>query len=155
AVVGSTIVTSTLMRNADSEIVYSEIIDSHLRALVASKPVDVASTDQHTVKPWFNGKSTQSPTVIDTAPQGYPLIDGRIDVIKGTQVPVVVYGRRQHLISVWTMPQPLAGDVRSGSRTLDGYNVLSWIANGTGYVAVSDLAKDELDAFAKLLQAAQ
>lgn len=117
--------------------------------------IEVASSDQHTVKPWFNGKSIQSPVVVDTTAQGFPLLGGRIDAIKGTPVPVVVYSRRLHTISVSTLPSALNGSFRSSVKAIDGYNILSFTARGTDYVAASDLATDELQSFAKLLQDAQ
>jgi anti-sigma factor RsiW len=152
AVLGSALATSTFLRLADREGVDGEIVDNHVRALMATKPVDVISTDQHTVKPWFNGKSIQSPEVVDTSAQGYPLVGGRIDVIRGAAVPVVVYSRRLHVIDVWALPPALTASVRSGARTLNGYNIVPFTAHGASYVAASDLAGDELEAFTKLLQ---
>jgi anti-sigma factor RsiW len=152
AVLGSAVATFTFFRMADGEMVDGELVDNHVRALMATKPVDVVSTDQHTVKPWFNGKSIQSPEVVDTSAQGFPLVGGRIDVIRGAAVPVVVYSRRLHVIDVWALPPPLTTNVRSGARTLNGYNILPFTAHGASYAAASDLASDELEAFAKLLQ---
>ncbi len=152
AVLGSAVATSTYLRLADGAMVDGEFVDNHVRALMATKPVDVVSTDQHTVKPWFNGKSIQSPEVVDTSSQGFPLVGGRIDVIRGATVPVVVYSRRLHVIDVWALPPALTANVRSGSRTLNGYNILPFTAHGASYVAASDLAGDELETFTKLLQ---
>ena len=81
-----------------------------------------------------------------------PLVGGRIDVIRGAAVPVVVYSRRLHVIDVWALPPALTANVRSGSRTLNGYNILPFTAHGASYVAASDLAGNELEAFTKLLQ---
>ena len=108
AVLGSAVATSAYLRLADGEMVDGEFVDNHVRALMATRPVDVVSTDQHTVKPWFNGKSIQSPEVVDTSAQGYPLVGGRIDVIRGAAVPVVVYSRRLHVIDVWALPPALS-----------------------------------------------
>jgi anti-sigma factor RsiW len=155
AVLGSAIATSTFMRLADGEMLDNEFIDSHLRALKATRPVDVVSTDQHTVKPWFNGKAIPSPEVVDTSAQGFPLVGGRIDVIRDTPVPVVVYTRRLHVIDVWALPPALVAGIGSGARTVLGYNILPFTAHGAHYVAASDLAADELSAFTKLLQDAQ
>lgn len=155
AVVGSAVATSIFQRLADSETVDLQFVDNHIRALVSTKPVDVASGDQHTVKPWFNGKSMQSPVVVDTSDQGFPLVGGRIDVIRDTIVPVVVYSRRLHVIDVWALPPVLAGKVASGTRIVSGYNILPFTVHGATYVAVSDLAADELAAFTTLLQASR
>jgi len=154
AVIGSAVATSTFMRLADGERLDSEFIDNHLRALKATTPVDVVSTDQHTVKPWFNGKAILSPEVVDTSAQGFPLVGGRIDVIRDTPVPVVVYNRRLHVIDVWALPPGLVAGVGGSPRTVLGYNMLPFTAHGARYVAASDLAADELKDFARLLQAA-
>ena len=152
AVLGSAVATSTFMRLGDRERLDNVFIDNHLRALKATSPVDVVSTDQHTVKPWFNGKAILSPEVVDTSAQGFPLVGGRIDVIRDTPVPVVVYSRRLHVIDVWALPPTLEAGIGSGARTVLGYNVLPFSAHGARYVAASDLAADELAGFAKLLQ---
>jgi anti-sigma factor RsiW len=153
-VLGSAIATSTFMRLADGDRLDNELIDNHLRALKATSPVDVVSTDQHTVKPWFNGKAILSPEVVDTSAQGFPLVGGRIDVIRDTPVPVVVYNRRLHVIDVWALPPALVAGVGSETRTVLGYNMLPFTAHGAHYVAASDLAAEELKDFTKLLQAA-
>jgi anti-sigma factor RsiW len=155
AVVGSALATSTFMRLTEGEMLDNELIDNHVRALVATKPVDVVSTDQHTVKPWFNGKSILAPEVVDLSAQGYPLVGGRIDVIRNAAVPVVVYSRRLHVINVWALPPALLAGVGNSARAVLGYNILPFKAHGASYVAASDLAGDELAAFTKLLQDAQ
>jgi anti-sigma factor RsiW len=130
-----------------------EIADAHARSLLADHATDVQSSDQHTVKPWFNGKSILSPQVVDLSAQGYPLVGGRIDVIRNAAVPVVVYNRRLHVIDVWALPPVLVAGVGTRARTAIGYNLLPFKAHGVSYVAASDLAADELAAFTTLLQA--
>ena len=152
AVLGSAIATDIFFRLTDGEIIDGQFMDNHFRAMRATRPVDVASTDQHAVKPWFDGKSTQSPQVADLSAQGYPLVGGRIDVIRDTVVPVVVYSRRLHLIDVWALPSGFTTSVSRGARTWNGYNLLPFTAHGARYLAASNLAADELEAFTKLLQ---
>ena len=128
------------------------LVASHVRALMASQPVDVASSDRHTVKPWFNGKLPQSPRVVDLAAQGFPLVGGRIDVIGLTPGPTLVYRARLHVISVTSLPKSL----RAGAptRPIDGYNMVEWTDGPLAYWAVSDLAAPELENFAKAFRAA-
>jgi anti-sigma factor RsiW len=125
------------------------IVAGHQRALLAASPVDVPSTDRHTVKPWFDAKLALSPHIIDLASIGFPLMGGRVEVIKGQAVPVLVYQRRAHLISVIALPRPGGGD--DGTLTLastrDGYVVRSWRGRDFVYYAVADLPPDELDSF--------
>jgi anti-sigma factor RsiW len=122
------------------------IVAGHQRALLATAPFDVASSDRHTVKPWFDSKVALSPQVLDLSDAGFPLAGGRVDVVDGKAVPVIVYRRRAHVISVIAIPQP--GDKDSGGppthATRDGYSVLVWEGNDFKYSAVSDLAESEL-----------
>jgi anti-sigma factor RsiW len=135
--------------SGDNAPVAPLLVASHMRSLMASAPVDVASSDRHTVKPWFNGKLPQSPRVVDLAAQGFPLLGGRIDVIGLVPAPTLVYGRRLHLISVTA----LASAQRAPRRAIDGYNVVEWTDADLAYWAVSDLAAPELEEFAKAFRA--
>jgi len=133
------------------EPVSEVLVASHMRALMASQPIDVASSDRHTVKPWFNGKLPQSPRVVDLTAQGFPLVGGRIDVIGLTPAPTLVYRARQHVISLTALPASLRA---SGAiRPVDGYNVVEWTDGELAYWAVSDLAAPELGNFAKAFRA--
>ena len=127
------------------------LVASHMRGLMASQPIDVVSSDRHTVKPWFNGKLPQSPRVVDLASQGFPLVGGRIDVIGLTPAPTLVYRARQHVISLTALPtaQRAGGPIRP----VDGYNVVEWTDGELAYWAVSDLAAPELENFAKAFRA--
>ncbi len=129
------------------------LVSSHMRALMASQPVEVASSDRHTVKPWFNGKLPQSPRVIDLAAQGFPLVGGRIDVIGLTPAPTLVYRARQHVISLTALPGSLGA--RGPLRPIDGYNAVEWTDGSLAYWAVSDLAAPELENFAKAFRAGE
>jgi anti-sigma factor RsiW len=128
------------------------VIAGHLRALLAPQPADVASSDRHTVKPWFSGRIPLAPRVVDLVQDGFPLIGGRVDVVNRTPVPSLVYGRRQHLISLTAVPNASIGS--RTSQTVQGYNMIAWTAEGMTYWAVSDLNLEELEMFARLFRAA-
>lgn len=130
------------------------VLSDHLRALMAPQPVDVASSDRHTVKPWFSGRIPQAPRVVDLAPDGFPLVGGRIDVIGGAPVPTLVYRARAHLISLMAVPAPGRGNETPARRVIDGYNLVRWVSDGVSYWAVSDVAAGDLERFARLFQAA-
>ena len=140
----------TLRPGPDS--VADTLVAGHMRALMSSQPIDVASSDRHTVKPWFNGRIPEAPRVVDLAAEGFPLVGGRIDVIGRAPVPTLVYRHRQHLISLSAVPD--GQRVATPQGQIAGYNVLSWIDNGITYWAVSDLAASDLDKFAKAFRAA-
>jgi anti-sigma factor RsiW len=125
------------------------IVAGHQRALLATAPFDVASSDRHTVKPWFDSKVALSPQVVDLSDAGFPLVGGRIDVIDGKAVPAIVYRRRAHVISVIAVPQPGvkdSGEPPTGS-SRDGYSILHWQGHDFQYWAVSDVAENELHEF--------
>lgn len=132
-----------------------DLISSHLRALAATSPVDVVSTDQHTVKPWFNGRIGVAPPVVDLAERGFPLAGGRIDYVGGRRVAVVVYTRRQHVIDVFALPEEAeASEVsRAESLSRDGYTLLCRRWAGLTLWLVSDLNPAELGQFADWLTA--
>ncbi|HEY7229943.1 MAG TPA: anti-sigma factor [Pseudolabrys sp.] len=131
------------------------VVAGHIRALMAPQPADVASSERHTVKPWFNGRVVEAPHVADLTNAGFPLIGGRIDIVAGRPVPTLVYGRRKHIISLTAVPN--ASKATSGpSVSVDnGYNIVHWVTNGISYWAVSDVSDPELDEFAKLFRATQ
>jgi anti-sigma factor RsiW len=128
------------------------VIAGHLRALMAPQPADVASSDRHTVKPWFSGRIPLAPRVVDLVQDGFPLVGGRVDVVNRTPVPSLVYSRRQHLISLTAVPNASVGN--GTSQTVQGYNMIAWTAEGMTYWAVSDLNLEELEMFARLFRAA-
>jgi len=132
-------------------LVPDEVVDSHIRSLMAAQPFDVASSDRHTVKPWFNGHTIQSPRVVDLASDGFPLIGGRVDVIAKTPVPSLVYRYQKHLITVTQVQGPAPP---SGVRTTEGYHVIGWMDGGVAYWAVSDVGEGELKKFVQLFRAA-
>lgn len=132
----------------------SEVVSAHIRGLMAPAPADVASSDHHTVKPWFNGKLAFAPVVPDLGSQGYPLLGGRIDVIGLEPAASLVYARGKHLISITEMPARQVYPSVDKSRSEHGYLVLSWTDGDVAYFAVSDAAPEELETFVKLFKAA-
>ena len=131
----------------------TEVVASHVRSLMGSHLMDVASTDQHTVKPWFNGKIDFSPPVNDFAKDGFPLVGGRLDYIGNQPVAALVYQHGKHVINVFMWPS--AGDTTSVERieTEHGYNVEQMTAAGMNCWVVSDLNVQELDKLAELIRA--
>ena len=130
------------------------VIEGHVRSLMGDHLTDVASTDRHTVKPWFAGRIDFSPAVVDLASDGFPLVGGRLDYIDHHSAAALVYKRREHSINVFVWPQ--AGGSPSQSTRSDprGYHVISWTRGGVAVWIVSDLALAELDDFARKLDAA-
>lgn len=128
-----------------------EVIAGHVRSLMAEHLVDVRSSDQHTVKPWFIGKLDFSPAVADYADQGFPLVGGRLDYVGRRSVAALVYQRRKHFINLFVWPgSPGRGELSVLSR--QGYALVHWSNSGVEYWAVSDLNEKELEEFAMLVQ---
>jgi anti-sigma factor RsiW len=127
------------------------LIASHIRSLQVDHLSDVASSDQHTVKPWFNGKLDFAPPVAGFESEGYPLVGGRLDYLDGRAVAVIVYRHNQHPINLYIWPS----DGREGAPRVTayhGYHLVTWRADGMAYWAVSDLATNELTNFAQLVR---
>jgi anti-sigma factor RsiW len=129
------------------------VLAAHLRGLMAS-PTDVASSESHTVKPWFNGRIPRAPRVVDLASAGFPLAGGRVDVIGREPVPTLVYHRRQHVISLTALPADDDAPNEMRGDQVNGFNRLGWTDNGVTYWAVSDLNPTELAEFVGLFRAA-
>jgi anti-sigma factor RsiW len=121
-----------------------EIVASHIRSTLASHLTDVQTSDQHTVKPWFNGKIDFAPPVTDLAGQGFPLVGGRVDYIGGRVVAALIYRRHAHVINlfIWPAPAPAAG-----STMRDGYAIESWTSKGLNFSAVSDTDAEDIHRF--------
>ncbi|PLQ02487.1 anti-sigma factor family protein [Cupriavidus pauculus] len=126
------------------DLLASSIVASHVRGLISNRASDVVSTDQHTVKPWFNGRIDYAPDVRDLASAGFPLVGGRVDFVDGQRVAVLVYQRRQHPVDVFVIPGTGAG---VGERVRQGYQLESWTAGGMRYVAITDASAGDLRKF--------
>jgi len=139
----------SLNRFSQQQAMAALIVDAHLRSLQPGHLEDVISTDQHTVKPWFDGKIDFAPPVRDFANNGFPLMGGRLDVIDGRTAAALVYGRRKHIVNVFVAKtQP--GDSLNGSGELQGYHWVAWQQNGFTFTAVSDTASADLDQLKQL-----
>jgi anti-sigma factor RsiW len=152
AAVAATLVIG-VFRSDQNQQVADEVVSAHIRSLQAGHLMDVVTSDQHTVKPWFNGKLDVAPPVIDLTAEGFTLLGGRLDYIDGEPVASVIYQRRKHVINLFVAQR--LGSARAGalSKTVQGYNVRHWSQQGLDFWAVSDLAGDELDEFVQKISA--
>ena len=130
-----------------------ELVSDHVRSMLADHLTDVATSNRHVVKPWFDGKVAFAPTVIDFADKGFPLAGGRLDYVKNQRAAALVYRRRLHVINVFVWPGAPT-DSAAPDRALRGYNLTHWSAGGLTYWAVSDLDPAELGQFRDLYVAA-
>lgn len=129
----------------------AEMIDAHIRSLQPGHLTDVASTDQHTVKPWFTGKLDFAPPVKDYSEEGFPLVGGRLDVLAGRNVAALVYMRRKHIINVFVMPTKEPDTPIHPPGLRQGYQWLHWRRQGMEYCAVSDVSLSDLHELAQLI----
>lgn len=136
---------------SSTELIASTLVDAHLRSLQPGHLTDVESTDQHTVKPWFDGRLDFAPPVRDFSADGFPLLGGRLDIVQGRTVAALVYGRRKHIINVFVeKSQP--GISWEGSGSTQGYQWVAWQMDGFSICAVSDVSSTDLDSLKQLFQ---
>jgi anti-sigma factor RsiW len=153
AVVGSgaTYVALTPREAAPTQVA---VLDSHIRAMMAPQAFDVASSDRHTVKPWFNGRLAEAPRVVDLVKDDFPLAGGRVDVVDRAPAATLVYRHRKHLISLVEVPARGQADAAPVRHARDGYNIMHWTEGGVTYWAVSDIGAGDLDTFVQKFRTA-
>jgi len=153
AVAGGAWLSGSAARGGPADALVREGVSAHVRSLMAAHLTDVASSDQHTVKPWFNGRLDFSPPVADLASAGFPLVGGRLDYLAGRAVAALVYRRRQHVINVFVWPVDDPRTAVAPAATRHGYHVIRATHAGMALWLVSDLDPRELATLARLLVA--
>jgi anti-sigma factor RsiW len=146
-----------VVRKEDDQRILGDVVSAHLRSLQGDHLIDVQSTDQHTVKPWFNGKLDVAPPVVDLAAQGFTLIGGRLDYLNGRPVASIVYKQRAHIINLFVAPantQALGSERGATVETLQGFNIWRWYFSDLNFWAVSDINAEELGEFGGKFEAA-
>ncbi len=136
-----------VVRLEQDDRILGDVVSAHLRSLQADHLIDVQSTDQHTVKPWFNGRTDLSPPVIDLTAQGFTLIGGRLDFIDGKPAAAIVYKRRAHIINLFVTQGLRAVPFAARLSAMQGFNIRQWTEQGLSLLAVSDINAEELQEF--------
>jgi anti-sigma factor RsiW len=141
-----------LQRPGADQLLATQLIASHVRSLMANHLTDVASSDQHTVKPWLDAKLDFAPAVADLSSDGFPLVGGRLDYLDNRPVAALVYQRRKHFINLFVWPAE-SGSASADKRiTRQGYQLLHWVDSDFNYWAVSDVSDNELQAFKQVFE---
>jgi anti-sigma factor RsiW len=135
-----------------SDPMVADVVADHVRSMMADHLTDVLTSDQHTVKPWLSARLDLSPEVKDFAPQGYPLVGGRLDYVEGHRAAAIVYRRDKHVINLFAFVAADRSDAAPKQETLDGFNVIRWRMGGMSYIAVSDVEASQLEAFVRLVE---
>jgi anti-sigma factor RsiW len=136
-----------LQRPRADQFLATQLIASHVRSLMANHLTDVASSDQHTVKPWLDARLDFGPPVVDLASEGFPLIGGRLDYLDNRPVAALVYQRRKHFINVFVWPGEAAAARPAMAMSHQGYQLLHWADPDFNYWAVSDISAINLQTF--------
>ncbi|EHP44632.1 transmembrane transcriptional regulator [Cupriavidus basilensis OR16] len=143
-----------LVQPSRTSMLGEEILSSHVRSLLSQHPVDVVSTDQHTVKPWFNGRLDYAPPVVDLVAQGFPLAGGRVDYVGHRPVAVLIYRYQQHPIDLYVFPA--AGSPSAPvAYSADGYSMARWHQNGMNFWAITDAQPEHLNLFVRAARTGQ
>ena len=145
-------VTTYWTRSAGETLLVNDIVSSHVRSMMANHVTDVASSNSHTVKPWFSGKLDYSPPTKDLTEQGYRLIGGRLDYLDNRPVAALVYQRSQHFINLFVWPSNETATTKEEQLARQGYNLIHWNQSGMTYWLVSELNLPELEDCARLLK---
>ncbi len=138
------------MSEADPRL--AALVASYMRGAISGQPYDIASSDRHTVKPWLAARAPLGAEAVDLAPQGFPLVGGRVDIVEKRAVPTLIYRRREHIIAVTELPLEVNG--APGKMAVDGFHVERWRDAERAYVAISDIDASELDSFMRDFRAA-
>jgi anti-sigma factor RsiW len=136
-----------VFRTDQDQRVLGDIVSAHVRSLQANHLTDVQTSDQHTVKPWFNGKVDIAPPVVDLTAKGFTLLGGRLDYIDGQAIASIVYRRRTHVINLFVMQGASSESHESRLETMQGFNIRRWTAQGLEFFAISDINAEELQEF--------
>jgi anti-sigma factor RsiW len=141
-----------LQRPGADQFLATELIASHVRSLMANHLTDVASSDQHTVKPWLDAKLDFAPPVVDLSSQGFPLVGGRLDYLDNRPVAVLIYQRRKHFMNLFVWPATPDASSMPKAISRQGYHLLHWVKADFNYWAVSDVNEDDLQTFKHLFE---
>jgi anti-sigma factor RsiW len=155
AVVLAWSVTYHFVKPSAADLLTDQVLSAHVRGVLSGRPIDVASSDRHTVKPWLSARLDFSPPVADFAQQGFALSGGRLDYLDGRPIAVLVYQYRNHVISAFVWPDAGADEAGTERESVKGYHVARWSAGGFRHYVVSDLEEEQLARFVVLLRAAE
>lgn len=142
-----------LQRPGTDQLLATQLIAGHVRSLMANHLADVASSDQHTVKPWLDAKLDFAPPVVDLASEGFPLIGGRLDYLDNRPVAALVYQRRKHFVNLFVWPGEAAAARPAMAMSHQGYQLLHWADPDFNYWAVSDVSANDLQTFKQQFEA--
>jgi anti-sigma factor RsiW len=142
-----------VVRDEQEQRMLGDVVSAHLRSLQAEHLTDVQTSDQHTVRPWFNGRLDVAPPVVDLTAQGFTLLGGRLDYVDGRPVAVIVYKRRAHVINLFVAQALGSAPFAPKLTSVQGFNIRRWTDQGLDLLAVSDLGGDELLEFGEKFEA--